>query len=79
MSSNLNKGESNLPEDIKIGVFASNIDLLSVMESFASPEKTLVYEGVIFLKNTFVNIFDFVNFCQSLIRKMSTVKKKACF
>ena len=33
------------------------------------------YEGVIFIKNTFVNIFDFVNESQSLIRKVSSVKK----
>ena len=31
-----------------------------------------------FVKYTFVNIFDFVNESQSLIRKVSTVKEKVC-
>ena len=34
--------------------------------------------GVVFIKNTFVNIFDFVNVGQFLIRKVSAVKKKVC-
>ena len=37
-SSNWNNGESNLPQDIENWIVASNIDLLSVMESF-SPQK----------------------------------------
>ena len=37
-------------------------------------KKSLGYEGVTFIKNTFVNIFDLVNEDQSLIRKVSTVK-----
>ena len=44
-----------------------------------SKKKCLVYEEVIFLKNTFVNIFDFVCKSQSLIKKLSAVKKKVCF
>ena len=44
-----------------------------------SKKKSLVYEGVISLKNTFVNIFDFVCKSQSLIKKFSAVKKKVCF
>ena len=37
-------------------------------------KKSLGYEGVTFIKNTFVNIFDLVKEDQSLIRKVSTVK-----
>ena len=37
-------------------------------------KNSLGYEGVTFIKNTFVNIFDLVNEDQSLIRKVSTVK-----
>ena len=39
------------------------------MESFSFPKRRVwVYEGVVFFENTFVNIFDFVNKSQSLIR-----------
>ena len=44
------------------------------MASFLSPERRM---GVLFFKNTFVNIFDFVNKSQSLIRKVSAARKKA--
>ena len=56
------------------------MDLLSVMKRFlsVSKKKSLGYEGVAFVKHTFVSIFDFVNEGQSLIRKVSTVKKKVC-
>ena len=45
------------------------------MENFSSPKRR---DRVGFLqKNTFINIFDFVNKTQSLIRKVSSLKKKA--
>ena len=41
-----------------------------------SKKKSLGYEGVVFFKNTFVNIFDFVSKSHSFIRKKSAVKKE---
>ena len=64
-------------QDIKNQIVASNMDLLSVTESFSSPKRRLWFMRESFLsKNAFVKIFHFVNKSQSLIRKVSTVKKK---
>ena len=49
-----------------------------LLKFLVSKKKKLSYERVIFLKNTFVNIFDFVNESQSLIRKVKAAKKKVC-
>ena len=38
-SSNWNNGESDLPQDIENWILASNMDLLSVMESFSPPKR----------------------------------------
>ena len=77
ISSNGNNVESNLLEDIKNWIVASNIDLLSAIESLSPPKKkSLGYKGVVFLKNTLVSIFDFVCESQSLIKKLSAVMKK---
>ena len=46
------------------------------MESFSSPKSRVWVMRENFIKNTFVNIFDFVNESQSLTRKVSTVKKE---
>ena len=50
------------------------------MESFlfVSENKYLSYERVVFLKNTFVDTFDFIPESHSLIKKVSAVKKKVC-
>ena len=49
------------------------------MESFSSLKRRVwVIRELFFFKNTLVNIFDFVNKSQSLIKKVSVVKKKVC-
>ena len=49
------------------------------MESFPYAKRRVWVMGEsFFIKDTFVNIFDFVNESQSLIRKVSAVKKKVC-
>ena len=44
-----------------------------------SKNKILGYQRVVFLKNTFVSIFDFVNESQSLIRKVTCSEEKSVF
>ena len=51
ISSNYYNSESNLPEDIKNWIVASNIDLLSVMESFSSPKRRVWVLRESFLSN----------------------------
>ena len=49
------------------------------MESFSSLKRGVYgMRESFFFKNTFVNIFDFVDKSQSLIRKVSAVEKKMC-